>query len=326
MRRKALNILVTGAAGFIGSHLARRLARQGHRVVGVDAFTDYYDPELKRDNARMLVAEGGVMHRADLVTDDLREIVDGIDVVYHAAAQPGISTRTTFEDYLRNNIVATQRLLEAVSDLDGFELFVNISSSSVYGGDAAGDETSEPRPTSAYGVTKLAAEQLVLAEARDRGFPACSCRLFSVYGPRERPDKLIPALIQALLDRRPFPLFEGSEHHRRSYTYVSDIVDGLVTLLGHHERVHGEIVNLGNDRDISTMEVIEIVQRIVGYEVEIERHPRRLGDQLRTRADIAKARALLDYAPCVDPEEGLSETVAWFQERARSASHAAVLR
>ena len=321
-----MHILVTGAAGFIGSHLARRLVHQGHRVVGVDAFTDYYDPELKRDNARMLAAEGVVMHGANLATDDLSEIVGGIDIVYHAAAQPGISARTTFEDYLRNNIVATQRLLEALTGLDGFEVFVNVSSSSVYGGDASGDETSEPRPASAYGATKLAAEQLVLAEARDRGFPACSCRLFSVYGPRERPDKLIPALICALLDRRSFPLFEGSEHHRRSYTYVSDIVDGLVTLLDHRDHVHGEIFNLGNDRDVSTMEVIDIVQRIVGYEVEIERRPRRLGDQLRTRADITKARALLGYTPCVDSEEGLEKTFVWFRERARSTSRAAVLR
>lgn len=183
----------------------------------------------------------------------------------------------------------------------------------MYGADASGNETTEPRPTSAYGVTKLAAEQLVLAAARDAGFPACSFRLFSVYGPRERPDKLIPILIRSLLEGRPMPLFEGSEDHRRSFTYVGDIVDGLVAALAEPERCYSEIFNLGNTEEVSTGEVIRLVEEIVGREVEVERRPRRAGDQLRTCADIRKARAVLGYAPRVGPREGLERTVAWFR-------------
>ena len=312
-----MDILVTGAAGFIGSHLAARLAESGHRVVGLDAFTAYYDPALKRENVREIEGSGVDVRSLDLATDDLADVVRGAEVIFHAAAQPGISARTPFESYLRNNVIATHRLFEAVRDADSLQLFVNVATSSVYGADASGSENTEARPTSSYGVTKLAAEQLVMAAARDTGFPACSFRLFSVYGPRERPDKLIPLLVRALLERRPLPLFEGSEYHRRSYTYVGDIVDGLTAVLAHPERCRGEILNLGNDQDISTAEAIKIVEDIVGYEVEVERRPRRAGDQLRTQADITKARALLGYAPRVRPEEGLAETVEWFRERAR---------
>ena len=234
-----MNILVTGAAGFIGSHLAVRLAEEGHRVLGVDSFNGYYDATIKRANAGEVEAAGAEVRALDLAEDALEEVVRGVELVFHAAAQPGISASTSFETYLRNNVVATQRLLKAARRSDSLGLFVNISTSSVYGADASGDESVEPRPTSTYGVTKLAAEQLVLAAARDAGFPGCSFRLFSVYGPRERPDKLIPILIRSLLEGEPLPLFEGSEHHRRSYTYVGDIVEGLMTVIGRQAIVPG---------------------------------------------------------------------------------------
>lgn len=310
-----MNILVTGAAGFIGSHLAVRLAEDGHRVVGVDSFNAYYDPAFKHANAEEVKAAGAEVRLLDLAEEALTDTLSGVEIVFHAAAQPGISASTSFETYLRNNVVATQRLLEAARRSDALELFVNVSTSSVYGADASGSEITEPRPTSIYGVTKLAAEQLVMAAARDAGFPGCSFRLFSVYGPRERPDKLIPILLRALLERQQLPLFEGSEHHRRSYTYVEDIINGLVTTLGRPAACRGELFNLGNDRDISTGEIIHLAEEIVGREVEVERKPRRAGDQLRTQADIEKARRLLGYAPRVDPREGLRRTAAWFTKR-----------
>ena len=310
-----MKILVTGAAGFIGSHLAIRLAEEGHHVVGVDAFNDYYDPGLKRSNAAEVGEAGAEVRMIDLATDDLKEVVSGTDVIFHAAAQPGISARTSFDTYLQNNVVATHRLLEAVQRSDSLDLFVNISTSSIYGADASGSEVTEPRPTSAYGVTKLAAEQLVMAAARDADFPACSFRLFSVYGPRERPDKLIPILIRSLFEDNPLPLFEGSEEHRRSYTYVGDIVEGLMAAASHPRSCWGEIFNLGNDEDISTGEVIRLVEEIVGHEVEVARRPRRSGDQLRTRADIRKAHEVLGYVPHVSPSEGLARTVEWFWKR-----------
>jgi len=310
-----MNILVTGAAGFIGSHLAMRLLKEGHRVLGVDSFNTYYDPAIKHVNAMAVEAAGAEVRQLDLASDSLVDAVRGVEVVFHAAAQPGLSAHNAFDSYLRNNVVATQRLLEAARHSDALELFINISSSSVYGADASGSETTEPRPTSTYGVTKLAAEQLVMAAARDADFPGCSFRLFSVYGPRERPDKLIPILLRSLLERQPLPLFEGSEYHRRSYTYVDDIVDGLVSALDRPGVCRGELFNLGNDRDISTGEIVRLAEEIVGREVVIERKPRRAGDQLRTQADITKASRLLGYAPHVDPREGLRRTAAWFAKR-----------
>jgi UDP-glucuronate 4-epimerase len=164
-------------------------------------------------------------------------------------------------------------------------------------------------------VTKLAAEQLVLAEQRDQGLPACSLRLFSVYGPRERPEKLYPMLIRNMLEGRPFPLYEGSERHLRSYTYVGDIIDGLVAVLAHREACLGQILNIGTDQVITTGEGIRIVEEIMGQKAEIVRRPRRPGDQLRTHATIDKARRLLGYDPHVSPEEGLQHEVAWYRDQ-----------
>jgi len=307
-------ILVTGAAGFIGSHLAERLARLGHTVRGLDCFTDFYARMLKQSNADAVTQAGVEILPLDLSVDELATAVAEVDLVYHLAAQPGLSSRSTFDDYVRHNLTATHRLLEAVKQARTVSGFINISTSSVYGVDATADESGEPRPTSYYGVTKLAAEQLVLAQARDGGLPACSLRLFSVYGPRERPDKLYPKLIRALLEEEPLPLFEGSEQHLRSYTYVGDIVDGLVAVLDNFECCRGEIINLGSDTVITTGEGIRIVEDIVGRPVQIARQPRRVGDQLRTHANIAKARRLLGYVPCTSPRQGLADEVAWYRD------------
>jgi nucleoside-diphosphate-sugar epimerase len=306
-----MKILVTGAAGFIGCHLALRLASRGYGVEGLDAFTPFYDTALKEDNARTLADAGILVHRLDLASDDLRGCLHDVNAVYHLAAQPGLSASASFETYLRQNVTATYRLIEALRESSALEMFINISTSSVYGKYATGDETTEPRPTSYYGVTKLAAEQLVMAAERERKLPACSFRLFSVYGPRERPDKLYPKLIRALLENLPLPLFEGSEEHRRSYTFVDDIVDGLVTTLDHWGGCRGQIINLGNDTAITTGEGIRIVEEILGKKVQIQRLPRRSGDQIATQANIAKARMVLGYAPRVLPAAGLGITVAW---------------
>ncbi len=309
-----MDVLVTGAAGFIGSHLAERLAAAGHRVVGVDSFADYYAPALKALNARRLEEAGVEVRRLDLAQDNLADAVRGAEAVFHVAAQPGISAHVPFEDYLRNNVVATHRLVEAAAASAALGLLVNVSTSSVYGADADGDEAAEPRPTSFYGVTKLAAEQLVMAAARERGLPACSFRLFSVYGPRERPDKLFYKLIRALFEGRPFPLFEGSEHHQRSYTYVADAVAGLEAALDAPERCRGEIFNLGNDQTVATGEGIRLAEELVGRQAQIERRGRRAGDQLRTHANIEKARRVLGYAPATPLREGLARQVAWYAD------------
>ncbi|HEU4783111.1 MAG TPA: NAD-dependent epimerase/dehydratase family protein [Ktedonobacterales bacterium] len=308
-----MRILVTGAAGFIGSHLAERLVAEGHDVVGLDCITDYYAPALKMANVRKLQASGVETLTLDLAVDDLGKAVEGVEAIYHLAAQPGLSP-LPFSTYERNNIIATERLLMAARRDSALRLFANIATSSIYGKDATRDEDSAPRPASWYGVTKLAAEQLVLAAQRDDGFPACSFRLFSVYGPRERPDKLYPRLIHSILADEPFPLFEGSEHHQRSFTYVGDIVDGLLAPLSHADRCMGEIFNLGIETAITTGEGIHIVERIIGRPARIEQRPPRPGDQTRTQANTAKARAMLGYNPSTPPEVGLAEEVRWYRD------------
>lgn len=237
-----MTILVTGVAGFIGSHLAEILIGLGHSVVGVDCLTDYYSRDLKLLNLEQVEGRGVTVKHLDLAEDDVTPLLRDIDYIFHLAAQPGISASTPFGDYERNNIIATHRLLEASKKARQLRGFINVATFSVYGADATKDETFEPKPTSYYGVTKLAAEQLVLAQARDLGFPACSLRLFSVYGPRERPEKLYPKLMHAILADKPFPLHEGSEKHLRSYTYIDDILKGFVAVMNSFDKCHGEIL------------------------------------------------------------------------------------
>ena len=238
-----MKILITGAAGFIGSHLSERLARGGHEVIGIDCFTDYYDVTQKRRNAAAIQAVGCQLAEVDLATDNLQGLVEGVEVVYHAAAQPGISDHVPFSAYARNNIEATHRLLEALGAVSSLQMVVNIGTSSIYGLDATAPETTAPEPASYYGVTKLTAEQLVLAYHRDRGLPACSLRLYSVYGARERPDKLYPRLIRSILEGKTFPLYEDAFSHSRSFTYVGDIVDAFVSVIDRRDACLGEIIN-----------------------------------------------------------------------------------
>lgn len=310
-----MKILVTGAAGFIGSHLAEALIAAGHQVVGLDCYTDYYSTELKRLNARDVEIAGAKILPLNLASDDLSKAVEGVEIIYHAAAQPGISDKTPFEAYLSNNLVATYRLAEAARKSPSLKCFVNVATSSVYGAHATDSEETPPKPTSHYGVTKLAAEQLVLAYCRDKGMPACSLRLFSVYGERERPDKLYHKLIRCILEDKEFPLFEGSEEHRRSFTYISDIIMGFLSVLDHLDACNGEIFNIGTDIEITTGEGIAIVEKVLGKKPRYVHTPRRAGDQLKTHANIDKARRILNYAPKTTPEEGIRAEVQWFKDK-----------
>ena len=309
-----MRILVTGAAGFIASHLCEKLADLGHEVLGVDNFNDYYNPELKKLNADDLAKKGIKIFNLDL-NADLSEVFEKpYDYIYHLAAQPGISSDTTLEEYVNNNIYATQNLLEAVLKYNlGLKSFINIATSSVYGVEATVDEEIPAKPVSFYGTTKLAAEQLVLGLQRLGKLKACSIRLYSVYGPRERPEKLYTKLIENLYNDKPFPLFEGSVKHERSFTYVGDIVDGLVAIIGKEDAVNGEIINLGTDEVNTTQDGINAVEQIMNKKLIIDNKPPRKGDQQRTEAVIDKARKLLNYEPKVTLKKGLEEQVKWYK-------------
>jgi nucleoside-diphosphate-sugar epimerase len=310
-----MKILVTGAAGFIGSHLAERLAKTGHEVVGLDCFSDYYARSLKDLNAADVKKSGGRILELDLAVDDLCDAVKDVEVVYHCAAQPGISDATTFDDYKRNNITATHRLLDALKGSSCLKMFVNIATSSVYGKYATGNEETVPEPASFYGTTKLAAERMALTYGAENDMPVCSLRLFSVYGPRERPEKLYPKLIKSILEGTEFPLYEGSEKHLRSFTYVGDIVDGFVAVLENMDVCAGEIMNIGWDQERSTADGIKAVEDALDKKARFKKVPARQGDQLRTCANIDKARRLLGYDPKTKLVDGVKAEVSWYKEK-----------
>ena len=282
-----MRILITGAAGFIGSHLCEKLSDLGHEVIGLDNFNDYYNPDLKRLNEADLKIKGISIFEIDL-NDDLQMVFQKpFDYIFHLAAQPGISSETPLSEYVTNNIFATQNLLEAVLQYNSdLKSFINISTSSVYGLIANVDENVITKPISFYGSTKLAAEQLVLGLQRLGRLKASSIRLYSVYGPRERPEKLYTKLIENLYNDEPFPLFEGSTKHERSFTYVGDIVDGLASIVGREDLINGEIINLGTDEVHTTQEGIDLVEEIMNKKLIIDHKPSRKGDQEKTSAVI----------------------------------------
>ncbi|WP_353777961.1 NAD-dependent epimerase/dehydratase family protein [Winogradskyella sp. 3972H.M.0a.05] len=309
-----MKILVTGIAGFIGSHTAERLLSLGHDVIGVDNFSPYYDVELKRLNCKAMLEQGVTILEHDLREDDLSGVLPhDVDYIFHFAAQPGISVTSTFEDYFSNNIIGTKNLIDYALQCPNLKLFINIGTSSIYGLEATYPEDKAPKPASHYGVTKLAAEQLVMQKSREGHMKACSLRLYSVIGPRERPEKMYTKLIANGLNDKPFPLYEGSQTHLRSFTYVGDIVDGIVSVIGNETIVDGEIFNLGTEAEHTTQEGIEAVEEVLGKSIEMNVVPKRAGDQLRTKANIDKARKLLNYNPQTTLLESVRSQVEWYK-------------
>ncbi|WP_191859218.1 NAD-dependent epimerase/dehydratase family protein [Hanstruepera ponticola] len=310
-----MKILVTGAVGFIGSHTAERLKHLGHDVVGLDNFSPYYSESLKKLNERDLEKIGIQVIKKDLRDTDLKESLPlDIEYIFHFAAQPGISSSSSFEDYFSNNIIATKNLIDYALKLPNLKLFVNIGTSSIYGLEATFPEDIAPKPASHYGVTKLAAEQLVLQKSREKQLKACSLRLYSVFGPRERPEKMYTKLIACGFNQEEFPLFDGSAKHLRSFTYVDDIVDGVVSVIGKENLVDGEVINLGTEIEHTTQDGIDAVEKIMDMTIKINHVEARAGDQWRTKANIDKARKLLNYNPETTLLEGVEKQVAWYKE------------
>ncbi|HMC02144.1 MAG TPA: NAD-dependent epimerase/dehydratase family protein [Flavobacteriaceae bacterium] len=310
-----MKILVTGAAGFIGSHTAERLQNLGHEVIGLDNFSSYYSLELKELNQKALLDKGVSFLAKDLRDNDLKAFLpNDIDYIFHFAAQPGISSTSTFEDYFSNNIIATKNLIDYAMQCKNLKLFVNIGTSSIYGLEATYPENVAPKPASYYGVTKLAAEQLTLQKSREKQLKSCSLRLYSVIGPRERPEKMYTKLIACGFNNEAFPLYEGSDKHLRSFTYVGDIVDGVVSVVGNENSVDGEIINLGTEVEHTTQEGINAVEKVLGKKININVIAKRAGDQLRTKANIDKARKLLNYNPQTTLIESVESQVKWYKE------------
>lgn len=309
-----MKILVTGAVGFIGSHTAERLQKMGHEVVGVDNFNDYYSLELKQLNEKALNEKGITVLKLDLrEITDINKLPKDINYIFHYAAQPGISSTSTFEDYFTNNVIATKNLIDYALQLEDLKLLVNIGTSSIYGLEATFPEDVAPKPASHYGVTKLTAEQLVLQKSREQQFKSCSLRLYSVIGPRERPEKMYTKLIACGLNGEAFPLYKGSDKHLRSFTYVGDIVDGVVSVIGNEDKVNGEIINLGTEVEHTTQDGIDAVEKVLGKPIKINVIARRAGDQLRTKANIDKARKLLNYNPKTTLLESVEKQVEWYK-------------
>jgi nucleoside-diphosphate-sugar epimerase len=305
-----MRILVTGAAGFVGSHVCEALVARGHEVVGVDAFIEYYARDLKERNLAELRRQPNFsFYELDLRTAQLDSPLTDMQAVIHEAAMPGLTQSwTSFETYMSCNLLATQRLLEACRAAGSIQRFVQISTSSVYGVHAVGDETQPLRPASPYGVTKLAAEHLVLAYASAFGFPATILRYFSIYGPRQRPDMAYNIFISSMLAGRPIKIF-GDGNQSRSNTFISDCVAGTLQALEGGEI--GEIYNIGGGETITVNQALQIMTEILGVEPQVSYLPARAGDQRHTRADTTRARLAFGYEPVVLPREGLRQQILW---------------
>jgi nucleoside-diphosphate-sugar epimerase len=300
---------VTGAAGFIGSRLSAVLAEAAWDVRGVDAFTPYYDPSAKRHQATALHELGVDVTERDLMGGPLDDLVEGVDVVFHFAAQPGVRhSWDDFDTYLTNNVAATQSLLEAAQRRPTPPRVVFASSSSVYGQtDGSVNEDSPTRPYSPYGVTKLAAEHLCSAYAQNFGLPTVSLRLFTVYGPGQRPDMAFHKLIRAALAGVPFPVY-GDGSQVRAFTYVDDVVDAAVraatTALD-----PGTVLNISGGSTCTLRSVFDVVEQATGTPVDVHYSATQAGDVRSTDADISRARSVIGWQPAVSLADGLARQV-----------------
>jgi UDP-glucuronate 4-epimerase len=301
--------VVTGAAGFIGSHLLEALLEAGHDAIGLDCFTDYYDPILKDDNAK-----GLPVTRADVLQLDLEGVFARIDGVFHLAARPGVrpSFGEAFPDYLRQNVLVTQRVAEAAART-GARL-VLASSSSIYGEAEAypTPEETVPRPISPYGMTKLAGEHLIRAYALGEGLEAVVLRYFTVYGPRQRPDMAFTRIVRALVGEGRFELY-GDGSDSRGFTYVGDAVEATVRAM--EDGSAGSVYNVGGGSEATMADAIALLERIAGRTLRLVHSERRRGDVRRTSADTTRIESDLGWRPSTSLEDGLEAQWRWATSR-----------
>jgi nucleoside-diphosphate-sugar epimerase len=302
-------VVVTGAAGFIGSHLCDALIARGDDVLGVDSFTKYYSPARKRANIKAARKAGLDFKRIDLTRDELEPVVEGVDVVYHLAAQPGVrqSWGEDFDLYARRNVVATQRLLEAALQA-GSPRFVFASSSSVYGhvGKEPARETDPFAPVSPYGLTKVACEELIDVYRRVHGLSAVSLRYFTAYGPRQRPEMAFATFMRSILAGKPLCVL-GDGRQVRDFTFVADVVSATIAAA---ELGKEPAYNIGGGASSTLFRAIEEIERLVGRRALIDFSPRARGDASRTSANLTAARRDLGYEPSVSLRDGLALQLA----------------
>lgn len=307
-----MRILVTGAAGFIGSTTATALLGRGDDVIGVDSLTDYYDPARKRQNVAASVEAGMRFIEGDLLTLQLDELLSDADVVVHLAGQPGVraSWGASFDEYLQLNVHTTQRLLEA-SRRSAISRFVYASSSSVYGqaGSYPTDESMLPRPFSPYGVTKLAGEHLVSLYRENYALPTVSFRFFTVYGPRQRPDMAFSRFFASAIAGTPVTVY-GDGTQVRDFTFVGDVVNALLRVSSHEGQLP-PVMNLAGGSSVTVLQVLDTIAELTGRPVDIEHLPTVNGDVFRTGGVANLAREALGWAPQTTLESGLRAQYEW---------------
>lgn len=310
-----MDILVTGVSGFIGSHLAERLVKEGHSVTGVDSFLDYYPRKVKENNIKGLRGKPGFEFiEADITALDLNRLVGRVDAVFHQAAIAGVrsSWGGRFDEYVRNNILGTQMLLEACKDRR-LKKFIYASSSSVYG-DAEQlpvAELSSTNPISPYGVSKLAGEHLACLYYKGYGVPAVSLRYFTVYGARQRPDMAFHKFIRAVIREEEIEIY-GTGEQTRDFTFISDAVEANLQAL--KNGIDGEVYNIGGGSRVSLIECVRIIEKIAGKKADLRFTEPQRGDAKHTYADVSKAKKDFHYSPQVGVEEGIREHYNWLKE------------
>lgn len=307
--------IVTGAAGFIGSHLCEHLIELGHEVTGIDSLTNYYPPEFKRRNLKNLRKNKNFKFlKQDLVKADLPSIIRRADYLFHLAAQPGVrgSWGRNFTRYVRNNILATQAVLEAAKG-NGIKKVVYASSSSIYGDTTVlpTPEDTGPKPISPYGITKLAAENLCHTYHISSDVPVVMLRYFTVYGPRQRPDMAFHRFIDCALSDSPIVVY-GDGGASRDFTYVDEAVQA--TTLAMDKAEAGEAFNVGSSQPVTVNDTINILHELLGKEIKVRYEGAQHGDVRNTHADMNKMVTLLGFKPTKSLREGLREQVQWQKE------------
>jgi nucleoside-diphosphate-sugar epimerase len=316
MLESSSRVTVTGAAGFIGSHLCERLLADGHEVVGIDSFSDYYERSRKKQNLEAARSHDRfTLLELDLVDGDVERAIRGSRVVFHLAGQPGVqpSWGDHFDRYVKDNIVATQRVLEAMRG-EGAPRLVFASSWSVYG-EAEMFPTKEsalPRPVSPYGMTKLAAEHLAFVYMRNFAIPVTTLRYFTVYGPRQRPDMAFHLFMERIVDDQEIEIY-GDGEQTREFTYISDAVDGTVKAAS--ADVVGQVINLGGGSRGTMNRVLDTLEDITRLKSRRRYVPAAPGDPRHTGASINVAREKLGWEPRVSLREGLTRQWEWFLAR-----------